>query len=326
MTDSPSDVLRVGLPPEEFVRELVVARRTAASDGVVELHLESPDGGPLPEWQPGAHVDLLLPSGTVRQYSLAGDPADRSRYRLGVLLAPDSRGGSIEVHEKLLAGSPVTIRGPRNNFELRPAEKYVFIAGGVGITPVLPMVAAAAAAGADWRLYYGGRAPETMAFTSELEAYGDRVEFYPENTRGFIPFAQVLDDPTALVYCCGPEPLLLAVESAIREWPVGQLRVERFAPKEIEHDPDHPFDVELARSDLTLTVPSDKSIAQVARDAGVLVFTSCEEGMCGTCETQVLVGTPEHRDSVMSAEEHDFESTMAICVSRSRTPRLVLDL
>ncbi|WP_371668135.1 PDR/VanB family oxidoreductase [Streptomyces sp. NBC_00289] len=308
-----------------YEAELVVERRESAADGVLALTLRHPLGVDLPAWEPGAHVDVVLGPGLERQYSLCGDPADRSGWRIGVLREPDGRGGSAYVHERLGAGDTVRVRGPRNHFRLEPAPRYRFVVGGIGITPVLPMLAAAEAAGAEWTLLYGGRTRASMAFTAELERYGDRVTIAPQDETGLLDLASVLDGLPAgtLVYSCGPGPLLDAVE---RGCPSGVLRVERFQPKEREAGADTEFEVVLERSRRTLTVAPDVSVLDTVRAAGVEVLFSCTEGTCGTCETDVLEGAPDHRDSVLSDEEREAGETMLICVSRCRGKRLVLDL
>jgi ferredoxin-NADP reductase len=305
--------------------ELVVAPRGSVGEGVVALTLRHPLGEDLPAWEPGAHVDLVLGPGLERQYSLCGDPADRSGWRIGVLREPDGRGGSAHVHDRLAPGDKVRVRGPRNTFRLEPAPRYRFVAGGIGITPILPMLAAADAAGAPWTLLYGGRTRASMAFTAELERYGDRVTLAPHDETGLLDLATVLDalPPGTLVYSCGPGPLLDAVEERC---PSGLLRVERFRPKERGAGADTGFEVVLERSGRTLTVAPDVSVLDTVRAAGVEVLFSCTEGTCGTCETDVLEGTPDHRDSVLSEAEREAGETMLICVSRCRGKRLVLDL
>ncbi|MER5831312.1 PDR/VanB family oxidoreductase [Streptomyces sp. NPDC002130] len=308
-----------------YESELVVERREFAADGVLALTLRHPLGEPLPAWEPGAHVDVLPAPGLERQYSLCGDPADRSAWRIAVLRERPGRGGSAHVHEQLGEGGKVRVRGPRNNFRLEPAPRYRFVAGGIGITPILPMLAAAEAAGADWTLLYGGRTRGSMAFAEELGRYGDRVTIAPEDESGLLDLPSVLDDVPGgtLVYCCGPGPLLDAVEARC---PSGVLRVERFQPKEQESGTTTAFEVELARSGRTLTVAPDVSVLDAVRAAGVEVLYSCTEGTCGTCETDVLDGEPDHRDSVLTEDERAAGETMMICVSRCRGKRLVLDL
>ncbi|MYS50363.1 oxidoreductase, partial [Streptomyces sp. SID6013] len=214
-----------------YEAELVVGRRETAADGVLALTLRHPLGEPFPAWEPGAHVDVVLGPGLERQYSLCGDPADRTQWRIAVLRETDGRGGSAHVHEEVRTGGKLRVRGPRNNFRLERASRYRFVAGGIGITPILPMLAAAEDAGAEWSLLYGGRTRAGMAFTRELGRYGDRVTVVPEDESGLLDLAPVLDDlpPDTLVYCCGPGPLLDAVEARC---PAGRLRVERFRPKE----------------------------------------------------------------------------------------------
>ncbi|MDA5141053.1 PDR/VanB family oxidoreductase [Streptomyces sp. AD681] len=312
-----------------YEAELVVARRETAADGVLVLTLRHPLDERLPAWEPGAHVDVVLGPGLERQYSLCGDPADRAQWRIAVLREKDGRGGSAYVHRELRAGDEVRVRGPRNNFRLEPAPRYRFVAGGIGITPVLPMLAAAEEAGAEWTLLYGGRTRAGMAFTQELARYGDRVTLVPEDESGLLDLASVLDDlsPDTLVYCCGPGPLLDAVEARC---PAGSLRVERFRPKEADGDApaeaEAEFEVVLARSGRTVVVPPGVSVLNAVRAAGVEVLYSCTEGTCGTCETEVVEGDPDHRDSVLTEEERAAGETMLICVSRCRGRRLVLDL
>ncbi|WP_328345933.1 PDR/VanB family oxidoreductase [Micromonospora sp. NBC_00421] len=308
--------------------ELVVVARERVAAEVVEIGLGRPDGGDLPGWTPGAHVDLELGPGLVRQYSLCGDPGERSVLRIAVQREPDGRGGSRLAHERLTVGGAVRVHGPRNTFPLVAGPCYLFVAGGIGITPIRPMVAAADAAGADWRLVYGGRSRAAMAFATDLrETYGDRVSLHPQDETGLLDLVTVLGGPdTGLVYCCGPESLVRAVEEHCRDWPPGGLHVERFAPRDDTGGPEAAIEVELALSGRTVTVPAGTSILRAVEQAGVAVLSSCREGTCGTCETPVLAGVPEHRDSLLTAQERAAGDTMLICVSRSRTPRLVLEL
>jgi ferredoxin-NADP reductase len=308
---------------------LLVARRAAAADGVITLDLRDPAGAPLPGWAPGAHIDLLLAPGLIRQFSLCGDPGDRGRWRIAVLREPAGRGGSAYVHDAVGEGSLLRVRGPRNHFRLEPADRYLFIAGGIGITPILPMLAAADAAGRPWTLTYGGRTAASMAFRAGLrDRYPGRVRIRPQDATGLLDLAGIIGrpQPGTLVYCCGPGPLLDAASAHCAGWPAGTLRVERFTPVAAAAPPGPGFEVELAQAGLTLTVPPGRSILDVVEAAGIPVLSSCTEGTCGTCETAVLAGVPEHRDSVLSAAEQAAADTMMICVSRSLTPRLVLDI
>ena len=307
-------------------REVVVAERCLVAEDVVALTLVAADGSPLPGWSPGAHVDLLLRDGLERQFSLCGDPDDARAWRVAVLREPAGRGGSAYVHDELAAGARVRVRGPRNHFALEPAASYLFVAGGIGITPILPMLAAADRAGADWRLLYGGRRRATMAFLDRLAAYGDRVDVSPQDETGLLDLDAALGTPApgTLVYCCGPEPLLRAVEERCAAWPQGALHTERFAPAARDEDaaaePGEAFEVELAGSGRTVAVPPGTSILAALESAGLAVLSSCQEGTCGTCETGVLEGEPDHRDVVLTPAERAANDVMMICVSRSRSP------
>jgi cytochrome P450/ferredoxin-NADP reductase len=310
--------------------DFVVAAVDQVAADVVAVTLADPGGEVLPPWTPGAHVDLILEPGLVRQYSLCGSPSDSRTIRVGVLKAADSRGGSAFVHDRLRLGSTVRVRGPRNHFPLISSPRYLFIAGGIGITPLLPMMAEASAAGADWTLLYGGRSRASMAFTGELSSYAGRVTLVPQDEIGPLDLDNALGQPRddTLVYCCGPEGLLAAVEQRCALWPTGALHLERFAAKPA---PPHtgtekPFELVLARSGLTLTVPAGTSVFHVVQDAGVSVLGSCHEGICGTCEQIVLDGEVDHRDSILTEDERARNETMMICVSRCRSDRLTLDL
>jgi ferredoxin-NADP reductase len=314
---------------EEFEADVVVAEKREISEGVVTLVLQPTHGHPLPRWTAGAHVDLILDSAPTRQYSLCGPLGDHNSYRVGVLRDPNGRGSSLYIHDKLQAGDTVRIRGPRNNFALVDSPRYLFIAGGIGITPILAMIAKAEEVGAQWRLVYGGRQRSSMAFLDELAAYGDRVDVRPQDETGLLDLATLLGTPEAdtMVYCCGPEPLLVAVETHCAGWPSGSLHLERFAPKKMtEPVRTDSFEVILAQSGLTLSVPADRSILEVVEEAGVTVLSSCGEGTCGTCEVPLLEGEADHRDSVLTKEEQAENTCLMICVSRACTARLVLDL
>ncbi|MET4658299.1 cytochrome P450/ferredoxin-NADP reductase [Streptomyces sp. PvP037] len=312
---------------------LEVTERTEASDGVVALTLSHPDGGELPPWKAGAHIDVHVPGGDgevrVRQYSLCSDPEDRTSYRVGVLREQDGRGGSAAVHDTLTAGSRVTVSWPRNNFRLLPSPRYLFIAGGIGVTPVLPMVREAERAGAEWELVYGGRTQASMAFRDELAVHGGSVTVVPQDELGLIDLPGLLGEVRegTLVYACGPEPLLRAVEENTAHWPKNSLRLERFAPKPVVRTvPDTPFEVEFAGSGTVVEVGADETILEAAEKAGLPVVSSCKTGTCGTCETPIVSGRADHRDSILTPSEQEADRTMLICVSRAAAgcPRLVL--
>jgi ferredoxin-NADP reductase len=246
-----------------------------------------------------------------------------------VLLELESRGGSTYVHDHLQPGDLVGVGGPRNNFALVPSEQYLFVAGGIGITPILPMVVQAEMLGADWRLLYGGRRRGSMAFLDELERYGDRVLVRPEDEYGLLDLAGFLGEPRegVRIYSCGPGPLLAAMERTCAEWPPYTLRTERFVAEEAGAPArTAPFEVELARSGTTVTVTPDKTVLEALNEVGVEVLSSCRRGVCGTCETTVLAGRPDHRDALLDDDEREVNDCMYICVSRSRDERLVLDL
>ncbi|MFB6963304.1 PDR/VanB family oxidoreductase [Streptomyces sp. NPDC056309] len=311
---------------QEYELDLLVRRMTWEADGVLSVELVHPDGKPLPAWTAGAHLDLHV-GGYVRQYSLCGDPGDPTTYRLGILDEPSSRGGSRHVHTRLRPGQTVRVTGPRNHFALEPAAFHVFLAGGIGITPILAMARQADRDGVPYRLVHGGRSRASMAFGAELSALtGGEVTFVPQDEQGHIDLAAALRDlpADALVYCCGPEPLLKAVEEAC---PADRLRLERFAAPVVERDGDDTaFEVECRTSGVTLNVGAATSILEAAENAGLTVNSSCRDGICGSCETRVLAGTPDHRDHLLSEAEHAADETMMICVSRCASDRLVLDL
>jgi ferredoxin-NADP reductase len=337
--------------PSQLVR---LAAKTPLADGVVALTLVRAGGGVLPPWEPGAHVDLHLAPGLIRPYSLCGDPADRDQWRVAVLREPAGSGGSDFVHRALTPGTELTVTGPRNHFRLAGADRYLFIAGGIGITPILPMLAEAGRRGRPWRLLYGGRRRTSMAFLADLTAWGDHVTIWPQDECGLLDLDTVLGVPRpgTAVYCCGPGPLLAAAEAHCAAWPPGTLHVERFRPAEPSPaglspaglspaglspagptaatgpgaGGDTPFEVELASSGRVIAVPGATSVLTALRGAGLELLSSCEEGTCGTCETGVFGGVPDHRDSVLEPAERAAGDIMMICVSRARTPRLVLDL
>jgi ferredoxin-NADP reductase len=317
-------------PGRPDARSLVIAGKTAAADGVAVLTLARPSGRRLPDWTPGAHLDLVLPGGLTRQYSLCGDRWDAYRYRVAVLREPAGRGGSGYVHDQLHVGDLVGWGGPRNGFPLVPSQAYLFIAGGIGITPLLPMIAQADLLDADWTLLYAGRSLASMAFLDELSGYGDRVRLAPGDAGGRLDLNPWLGAPRpgVKVYCCGPSRLLDAVAGICAGWPRYSLRTERFEPKAAASNAgDAAFEVELRRSGAQVTVAPGVSVLDAARRAGATVLSSCERGVCGTCETAVVAGRPDHRDSLLDDDERSRGDCMYICVSRAAAgSRLVLDL
>ncbi|CAM02830.1 ferredoxin-NADP reductase [Saccharopolyspora erythraea NRRL 2338] len=305
---------------------VVVDRVRAEAEEVVSLRLRAADGSALPAWQPGAHLDVVLPSGRIRQYSLCGSTADRHHYRVAVRRIADGGGGSREVHDELGEGSALVVRGPRNAFPFVTAARYLFVAGGIGITPILPMVRTAAARGADWRLVYTGRSRDSMPFLDELAALDPaRVWIRPDREYGVPASGSELlehapSDPA--IYCCGPTPMITGVRIDARR--TGQCAVhwERFsAPPVVDG---RPFQVELATDGRVLDVPADRSALDVIRELRPQVAYSCRQGFCGTCRVEVVSGAVEHRDHVLTDDERGGH--MMICVSRARGDRLVVDL
>lgn len=311
---------------------VTVVEVSEAAEGIRALTLAKPDGAPLPVWAPGAHIDVHVTPEIIRQYSLSGSPSDSSSWRIGILREPVSRGGSEAIHERLEQGDTIWVSEPKNNFNFGPAKQYVFIAGGIGITPLIPMIKACHEAGANWRLVYGGRSLTSMAFTDELAALGERVTLWPQDEQGHIDLGGLLDAPEAgtEVYCCGPGPLLEAVEKkfeALEAELACALHIEHFKPKELPKGTINlPFTVICDYSDVEVEVGADESILDAVQRAGIQVPSSCREGTCGTCETVVLEGIPEHRDSFLTKGEQASNEVMTPCCSRSKTPVLVLDL
>jgi ferredoxin-NADP reductase len=315
-------------PSNEALLLRVHARKVVA-DGVVEIELRAPGDGLLPSWTPGAHIGLHLSEGLVRQYSLCGDLSDQTSYTVAVLREADGRGGSAYVHDKLQPGVELFADSPRNNFELVDAPGYLLIGGGIGITPLRAMTAALGERQVPWRLVYGARSRAAMAYGDELAArYPGHVVLVPQDTSGLIPVAGLLAgaDSAHAVYCCGPEPLLSAVEERCRSTGRPAPHVERFLAAPVSSAGDESVEVVLEQAGLTLQVGSRQSILEAIEEAGVVIDSSCREGTCGTCETRVLAGVPDHRDVLLSEAERAANDTMFVCVSRARGGRLVLDL
>lgn len=305
----------------DIQRPVQVRARTVLADGVVALDLVPTNGRPLPPWTPGSHVDLVLPGGVERQYSLCGDPADRGAYRVAVLREADGRGGSVFVHDELAVGDTLRLRGPRNHFAFDAGTPTQFVAGGIGITPLLSMVAAADASGTDWSLHYAGRSRSTMAFVDELvAAHPDRVHVYAASEGRRLDLG-LLASAEGQIVCCGPRRLL----DAIDEVSGGTAHAERFEAREFGPPVwADPFEVELALTGTFLTVDPGRSILDAVEESGAVVVSSCRVGTCGSCETPVLEGAVEHRDSVIGPG--GASQTMMICVSRAAGPALVLEL
>ena len=299
---------------------------------VMSLELRAIGGGQLPPFEPGAHLDLHLSNGLIRQYSLTNDWRERDRYVIGVARVADSRGGSSFVHSSVRAGAQLTINGPINNFALDPrAERFIFIAGGIGVTPIMAMVRWCVANGKPWRLIYAARSRQRAAFYEELCGLTrDSTQFHFDDECG-----QVLDVAEAIagwnegewVYCCGPAPLMESVKALTQHLPSGTVRFEWFTTPENDGPQDsNAFRVRLERSAVEFAIPEGKSILEVLEENGIEHPFSCREGLCGTCLTNVISGQPDHRDYVLTDEERASNKLMTICCSRSKSPQLVLDL
>ncbi len=290
--------------------------------GVLSLELVRPDGGALPPFTPGGHIDLRLPEGE-RQYSLCGDPDDTTHYRVAVR---EVEGGRVShaIHRRLRPGALLEVSEPRNNFCLVPAERYLFIAGGIGITPLLPMMRVTRA---PWELLYCVKSEGEAAFLAEARRLGDvSVHDSLAETRLDVAARLAAVQPGTRIYCCGPQRLMEAVEAATTHWPEGHVHFEWFAPREQVFAEAGGFELVCAASGLTITVPPEKSILNALTEAGIEVPSSCEQGVCGTCECRILEGEVEHRDSILSAAERAANTVLMTCVSRATSPRLVLDI
>lgn len=317
-------------------RELRVTQMTWEADGVVSVRLariESAD--PLPAWEPGAHIDIHVPDGSTRQYSLCGDPRDLSSWLVAVLREPEGRGGSAWVHDELRVGRRVLVTRPKNHFRLEDADHYALVAGGVGVTPIMAMAEHLARAGRSFHLTYGGRTAATMAFRERLAALGDRVTFVAEDTDGRPDLDALLKQQpaNALTYVCGPVGLLRAVQAAAEAaHGVDQdvVRFELFSragvePAEEEAGGDA-YELVLTRSGHTLRLRPEVNILETVLKLGVEVENDCRDGICGSCVTSIRSGTVEHRDLVLTKREQKAMDQMMICVSRPTCPRLELDL
>lgn len=313
------------------VLHLIVDEVRRECDNVLTLSVIDSNGDDLPEWEAGAHIDIHLPGGMIRQYSLHSDPGDRSRYEVAILRDPNSRGGSQYIHDEITKGATLTTSHPRNNFPLESGEEYLFIAGGIGITPILPMMGAAASQQRPHRLIYAGRSRTNMAFADQL---GDRdnVQLCVSGEGARMNVDDLLGahlGPGVHIYSCGPQRLLDAVTARCAELGMSkQLHVEHFSGTAVELDPDAEvaFEVELTRSAKTLTVAPDQTILDAVLACGIKASNSCAEGVCGSCETTVLEGEVDHRDQILDEDEQAENDVMMICCSRALSGRLVLDL
>ncbi|MGX4640218.1 PDR/VanB family oxidoreductase [Massilia sp. SYSU DXS3249] len=314
--------------------EVRVAGKTNEADGICSYELVRVDGGALPAFEAGAHVDVHLPGSLVRQYSLCNAPAETHRYQIGVLRDADSRGGSEAMHDHIEVGSVLQISEPKNHFPLVEAQRTLLLAGGIGVTPILAMAEALAAKGAAFELHYCARSPEKAAFKARLgeTRFAGLVQFHYDSGEP----AQKLDPPALLatpdpgthLYVCGPQGFIEFVLGTAKAqgWPAAQLHVEYFSAAAVDTSGDQAFDVKLASSGKVVTIPAGQTVIKVLAEQGVDIPYSCEEGVCGTCLTRVLEGVPDHRDMYLTEEEQAANDQFTPCCSRSKTPMLVLDL
>jgi len=317
-----------GAGATETMELVLTAIRMAARDTNL-YSFERADKGPLPAAEPGAHIGLILPNGVERQYSLIESGPGLRAYTVGVKRDTQSRGGSVFMHDHLRVGTSVAVVPPRNNFPLKEdAGQSVLIGGGIGITPIYCMVKRLAALGRKWELFYSCRTRMDTAFLDELAQFkGVHFHFDDEEGGRFLNVAEIVEGASrdAHLYCCGPAPMLAAFEAATAKWKPEQIHAEYFTPK-FTAAATGGFTVVLARSKREIGVPPGKSILQCVRETGLQVPFSCEEGVCGACETRVIEGIPDHRDSILTESERKESATMMICCSGSKTPRLVLDI
>jgi vanillate O-demethylase ferredoxin subunit len=322
-----------GQPSDKL--ELVIARRTLEAEDIISLELKRPDGGPLPPFDAGAHVDVYLDDGQVRQYSLCGDPGISNRYRLGILREAKSRGGSLSIHRTFLEARTIRVGLPRNNFPLaNPATNAILFAGGIGVTPLLAMAYRLHRLGATFTFHYCTRSAARTAFRAELEQaeFRDRIHFHFDDQQPGDVFdvRRVLSDARADtdIYVCGPEGFMahvLEVASALR-WPAARVHTEYFSRAVDPAADDVPFTVVASRSGITVEIGPGQTIAQQLLSHNVPVELACEQGICGTCLTDVLAGVPDHRDIYQTDEEKATNRQMTVCCSRARTRLLVLDI
>ena len=312
-----------------------VARKATEALDIVTLELVAVDGPTLPAFSAGSHIDVQLPGGITRQYSLCNDPQETHRYLIGVLRDPASRGGSSAVHDAVHEGDVLQISPPKNHFALAPeAQRSLLLGGGIGITPILCMAERLAQIGAPFELHYCTRSPERTAFGPRIRAaaFAAQVSFHHDDGDAAqkLDLAALLAQPQAgtHLYVCGPKGFMDAVLNTARTqgWPESQLHYEFFGAEVTHSDSDASFEIKLASSGRIVLVPKDKTVTQALAEAGVDIMMSCEQGVCGTCLTRVLEGVPDHKDSYLTPEEQAANDQFLPCCSRAKTPQLVLDL
>lgn len=309
---------------------LRVTRNDQIADGIHLLEFRDSAGKPLPEFTAGAHIAVRVPNGLLRKYSLCNDPAERDRYQIAVKREDNGRGGSCNLIDNVKAGDALTVTAPVNDFGLPPrAQDFLFIAGGIGVTPIMAMIRQVVAEGKRFRLFYCSRSPETTAFRNELSAsqFKDLVTIHYDqgDASRSLDLRPILAERKNRehLYCCGPRPLMEAVRAMTDHWSPTAVHFEAFSEAETHKADDKPFKVTLARSGAVLDVPTSKTILEALREHGLEVPSSCETGTCGTCRTKLLAGEADHRDLVLT--EHERKDTIMICVSRARSDEITID-
>lgn len=314
---------------------LRVAKKWREATDIHCFELVDPEGRELPPFTAGAHLDVELKPGLVRQYSLCNDPRRRDAYQLAVLREPASRGGSAGLLDQVQVGDELRVSAPGNHFALEPSARHtILIAGGIGITPILCMAERLAHAGQPFELHYAARSPDRAAFVDRIKAsaFADKVRFYfsEGGPAARLDLAAILADrpPGTHLYVCGPPRLIEATLATAKAqgWPASRVHREFFTPPEAAHGESGAFQIRLASSGQVLEVPADKSITQVLAENGIVLPTSCEQGVCGTCLTRVLEGEPDHRDVFLTEAEQALNDQMTPCCSRAKSAVLVLDL
>jgi len=316
--------------PPPWNMPLRVTRNDRIADGINLLEFRHPDGQQLPEFSAGAHIAVRVPNGMLRKYSLCNDPKERDRYQIAVKRESNGRGGSCSLIDQVKTGDELTVTAPVNDFGLpQRAQDFLFIAGGIGVTPIMAMIRQVMAEGKRFRLFYCSRSPETTAFRDELAApeFKDNVVIHYDegDVSRSLDLRPILAERKNRehLYCCGPRPLMEAVRAMTDHWSPTAVHFEAFSEAETHKADDKPFKVKLARTGEVLDVSTSKTILEVLRDHGLDVPSSCETGTCGTCRTKLLAGEPDHRDLVLA--EHEKKDTIMICVSRAHSDEITID-
>ncbi len=314
--------------------EVIVVRKIKEAEDIVSFELARADGAPLPPFSAGSHIDVQIPGGLTRQYSLCNDAIEQHRYRIAVLRDPASRGGSVGMHDAIKEGDAIRISTPKNHFPLQLAPRTLLFAGGIGVTPLLCMAQRLAAIGADFTLHYCTRTLERTAFQQEISdsAFADRVQYHydagPAEQKLNIQAALGAAESGKQLYVCGPTGFIDHVVNSAKAqgWSSEQIHVEYFGAALQDTSGDSSFEVKIASTGKCYTIGAEQNIVQVLKEQGIEILTSCEQGVCGTCITRVLEGEPDHRDMYFTDEERAKNDQFTPCCSRAKSKTLVLDL